>query len=405
MSQFHQIPEIRHKFELNCCSLKPLVDHGCFNEYSERYDSLISSNFDNIKQAIKMSAEFSRPVDAWSRFVAYCSLVVAIGTLGWVWLDGASNRNIARQGDSEANGRSIEQRYEEEAAERKRIDDEMRESLRMDYQRQLVAYKHSADTMLAEHRAILSQLSSSVREATFTAGVDAGSESADVAKGDTDGQTRIADMRPKLPESDLKIGEPTDPITERADNDRADNDDVADKDEVGESQADEIFTTPLPQPPSRTPLLAQVFEARKSNGTQNEMGVVTIRNRGSGKAVLTQVRFTPSKESDAIFEVDSPTSLQSSLADDIVEILFTEQDNLADESGKHGVYERTLSSTLLDVDGGDALRIRLAIVNEKHIGWGFRGKLEISYNGLDPLVVEDAELVFVSSAQPMVSAK
>jgi hypothetical protein len=69
---------------------------------------------------------------------------------------------------------------------------------------------------------------------------------------------------------------------------------------------------------------------------------------------------------------------------------------LAVEKGKHGVYTREITETL-GIPADEEIRLRLAISNQKHLGWGIRGTLKVSYNGFEPLVIEEAELVFVKS--------
>lgn len=360
-----------------------------------------------------MSSEFSRPVDAWSRFVAYCSLVVALGTLCWVWLSGgdsllgAANRNVSQTDGvtAEFNKAEFDKLFDQEAASRKQRDDEMREAWRLEQQNQLQQYKKAADEMLAEHQSLITQLNGNVQPATFTAADDAASmevdsqsdsqasdsqadsdaeeiDAKDVADANALTDEKIAGMRPS---EGLKIGDP-----EKADN--PDNKVGPNETVDADDESAEFFS----------PLLSRVVTTQKTDGSNADQGIVVVRNTGSGKAILARIQFTPSNEYDAIFEVDAPISLSADSGDDVVEIIFSEQDNLAGESGKHGIYERQLFPTAFGVNGGDELRIRLAIANEKHIGWGFRGKIEISYNGPNPLVIEDAELVFVSASQPIV---
>lgn len=353
-----------------------------------------------------MSSDFSRPVDAWSRFIAYCALTVALGTLGWVWLTtgdvAARNGNTSKSEAGEL--AAMDQKFDKYLASRKERDDEMLESIRVEQQNQLQVFTDAANGQLSQHHSLIKELNSSLTAATFTANTAVGTEST-TADGGVDGaepaahgsddrgpdgespesrKQKIAEMRPSIPADSLRLGDPATAIV---------SGDTEDTDAGSATDDSAGFFSPL---------LSQVIETRKADGSENESGVVTIRNTGNGKAILTRIRFTPANDYDAIFEVDSPVSLSTSDDEEVIEIVFDEQDNQAGEVGKHGVYMRELTTAAIGVTGGETMQIRLAIANEKHLGWGFRGKLEISYNGLDPLVINDAELAFVNSPQPIV---
>ncbi len=143
------------------------------------------------------------------------------------------------------------------------------------------------------------------------------------------------------------------------------------------------------------PLLAYVRESLKPDADANA-ALLTIHNRGGRRAVLARVEFTPSFADDGIFEVAPFASAPAAGDDkDVLSIVFSEKDNLAAAEGKHGVYARVLSDEHI-VAAASYVRIRLAIANSKHVGWGFHGRLKLEYNGLEPLTIEDAQLVFVA---------
>ena len=85
-------------------------------------------------------------VDPWSRFVSYCSLVVAVGALVWGlfgfgtwsnWGDSSSDKSL----DSIA----IDARYEQEVKKRNERDEEIRNQLKQEQAKQLTAFTEAAN--------------------------------------------------------------------------------------------------------------------------------------------------------------------------------------------------------------------------------------------------------------------
>ena len=335
-----------------------------------------------------MSSEYGRnAIDPWGRLAGYCSLVVALGTLAWVFFGSGADRSAIPDGKLESIVRGrVNQLYEQESATRQQRDDEMRGQWRKAHQDQLAAYKTAADGMLAKHQTLINQLVSQVQPAkSFTSEVD---------------KTNLANALQPHPEL---------PLTPASD-DPVDATKAAVTVDEGPSKTDELFGPsetdagqsnddkgPLADDEGFgfTPLLTYVRESLRP-GSQQVTGLVTVRNRGRGDAIVTKVEFTPSYDDDAVFAVDSPVALLADDEREIRSIVFSPQDNQAVQKGKHGIYARNLAEGLT-VPAGQDLHFRLAVSNPTHLGWGFRGSFKISYNGFEPLVIEDVQMVFVGS--------
>ncbi len=314
-------------------------------------------------------------VDSWSRFVSYCSLVVAVSALAWV-LFGFGNLANWRKSSSDGSLDSavFNARYEREVEKRNVRDEEIRDQWKQQQAEQLNDFTEAANKLLDEHQQLVSKLQvGSAAKESYTALLEEGKANATDGDDNADGD----DTGNKLASQEI----PLLPITTAEDSADNSNEDIG-----GKAVKDQLFR----------PLLAYVRESLKPETGANA-ALLTIRNRGSRPAVVARVEFTPSVTDESIFEVSPSASVVSAGDDkDTLSIVFSEKDNRAAGEGKHGVYARDLSDAHV-VPAASDVRIRLTVANSKHVGWGFHGTVTLEYNGLEPLTIEDAQLIFVAA--------
>ncbi len=353
-----------------------------------------------------MSTEFSRHVDAWSRFVAYCSLVVALGTLGWVWLDSdkgsIDEAQIAAKVTAQVNRLVAEQ-----SAGLRKDGDLAREDWEKKQTAELMSYKAAADSMLQQHQGLIAQLNSQKDE--IFALVNAAHNSAVQNSTSQNSTSQNSTAQDSSEPSDEEIHSANDVMPDADSHedladvlaDETKTDRLSSLNEVADAPAshtdsDEEPENSDPRSDFFSPLLRQVVVTRKTDGTNTGFGVLTVANSGNGQAKITQIEFTPLSD----FEVASRDQLKIEEGD-VRQITFTSAENLADEPGKHGQYQHKLTEAL-ELSSGDKAQIRLVINNSRHVGWGLRGIVRMRYNGLDPLIVADAHVLFVDDAESIV---
>ena len=308
-------------------------------------------------------------VDPWSRFVSYCSLVVAFGALLWALFGFGTLTNWGKtSADKSLDAAALNARYEDEVQQRNEQDQEFRNQWKQQQAEQLTAYTEAANALLREHQQLIGKLQAGgVAGASYTLTAETDAVATDTGDDATaeEADTEFAgDKLPPLP--------------------------------ITPAPADENVADTTVEYQSLEPLLAYVRETLRPE-TDAHAALLTVRNRGSSPAALARVEFTPSYADDSIFEVDpSAATLAAADDQDVLSIVFSEADNLAAAAGKHGIYARELSDEHV-VPAASDVRIRLAVANSKHVGWGFHGTLKLEYNGLEPLTIEDAQLVFVAA--------
>ncbi len=343
-----------------------------------------------------MTLENSRDaIDRWSRFVSYCSLVVAVCALAWTLFGFGTLPGLGD--DSRDTFKSINASFEREAQVRNAQNEELREQWKQQQAEQLNAFTDAANELLTEHRQLVTRLqTASVAQDAYTVlKAPPGSEG-------TEGEDSTANVEEATAEEDAGVASTGVANTDVADTAEADIDLDSDLPPFPITPAHEPTegtaggVTPAATPPGQ-PLLAYVRESLKPTDDTGAAGLFTIRNRGGGEAVLQRVEFTPSFADDSVFEVDPAlTALDTGADKDVLAIEFQPNDNLAADGGKHGVYARELTKRYVVPALGD-VRLRLTVANSKHVGWGFHGSVKLEYNGIEPLTIEDAQLVFVAA--------
>ena len=101
----------------------------------------------------------SNAVDPWSRFVSYCSLVVAVGALAWALFGFGSLPNWGESStDKSLDSASIKARYDQEVQKRIQQDEEFRNQSKQQRAEQLTAFTQAADKLLREHEQLMNDL-------------------------------------------------------------------------------------------------------------------------------------------------------------------------------------------------------------------------------------------------------
>ena len=363
-----------------------------------------------------MSSDYTRgPIDAWSRFVSYCSLVVAIGTLGWVYFGSDSLPGLANSSSDDGfTAAQANAKFDQEVAARRKRDEELRQTWQKQQQDQLDHFKQAANELLAEYQSMIDSPGDKSRLATSINGTD----DIDSAAGGVDGLLPFPtamEANPAESVADVTLDHESNPsgatdaatVDDKQDQDAplADGGPAGDEDPAVRKIADSQETATDGELSDEEkseflPLLAQVHQTRRPEGDGTPPAPVTIRNRGGVEAKINRVEFIPLHDVDAIFEVE-PSTLPNREGQQALSVVFLPQDNMAVEKGKHGVYSRELTE-VIPIPAGQDVHVHLAISNPTHLGWAFRGKLKITYNGIEPLVIDDAELVFVDIDEPVI---
>lgn len=144
------------------------------------------------------------------------------------------------------------------------------------------------------------------------------------------------------------------------------------------------------------PLLAAMSELLYTPLDSKNLGR-TIRNTGGSTAVVESIEFHPQQviraPADAVAGGDTIDANEIAL-----DICFQPAENLTTTPGKHGVYKRILDE-VQSIPADGSLRLTLSVANSLHIGHALRGTVVVRYNGAQPLIVNDVNMVFVKGQE------
>lgn len=132
-------------------------------------------------------------------------------------------------------------------------------------------------------------------------------------------------------------------------------------------------------------------EARLSPTGTGDATYRVIANDGAADARILTARFRTLQGGQ--FPVEEPISMKS-VADRLM-IDFSPVHNTSKDVTRHRDYERTFLDEPLIVPQGDRVAIDVVIQNDRHVGWGWTGELELEYDNGRTLVVPDVRAVFV----------
>lgn len=132
-------------------------------------------------------------------------------------------------------------------------------------------------------------------------------------------------------------------------------------------------------------------EARLSPTGSGDAAYRLIANDGASDAKILTARFRTMRGGQ--FPVESPISMQP--AADRLLIDFSPAHNTSKDLTRHRDYERTYLDQALIVPEGERVAIEVVIQNDRHVGWGWTGELELEYDNGRTLVVPDVRAVFV----------
>ncbi len=141
----------------------------------------------------------------------------------------------------------------------------------------------------------------------------------------------------------------------------------------------------------KNPVLQIVRTAMRPTGA-NPTATLTIRNTGSGDAVITDAVFTPSRVVELPYEV-ATGKIGITEATKLV-VAFTGEDNQAVQAGRHADYKRRLRQPFT-VPAGNTVEIQVAIQNEEFAGYGFEGDMRLIFNDDENLEASGLTIAFV----------